>query len=140
MIENSLSSRWLFERNSSRNSGDTLARFVIEYLSKFDSANSFPLDLSYAIHDYSINENWIIGINFIQNNLGNFSKEFVFNFNIEPPDHVSLLVNNSSQEAIYIKKSKKLPDGEIVCDNHYLIFDGNDYTIKKYEISNWRLK
>ena len=140
MIENSLSSRWLFERNSSRNSGDALARFVIEYLSKFDYINSFPLNLSYAIHDYSINENWIIGINFIQNNLGNFLKEFVFNFNIEPPDHVSLLVNNSSQEAIYIKKSKKLLDGEIVCDNHYLIFDGNDYTIKKYEIGNWRLK
>ena len=139
MTDNILASRWLAERNNSRNSGDSLAHFVMDYLLKnFDQ--EFPLDLSYAIHDYSINENWIIGINFIQNNLGNFSKEFVFNFAIEPPDHVSLLVNNSSQEAIYIKKSKKLLNGEIVCDNHYLIFDGNDYTIKKYEISNWRLK
>ena len=140
MLENNLAERWLKERNSSRNSGDALARFVIEYLSKFDSANSFPLNLSYVIHDYSINENWIIGINFVQNNLGNFPKEFIFNSAIEPPDHISLLVNSSKEEAIYIKKSKKLSDEEIVCDNHYLIFDGNDYTIKKYEISNWRLK
>lgn len=140
MLENNLAERWLKERNSSRNSGDSLARFVIEYLSKFDSSNSFPLDLSYAIHDYSINENWIIGINFIQDNLKHFPKQFVFDSIIESPDHVPLLINYSFEEAIYIKKSKKLPDGEIVCDNHYLIFDGNDYTIKKYEISNWRLK
>ena len=139
MTKTSFSSRWLFERNSSRNSGDSLARWVIEYLVKtFDK--EFPLDLSYAIHDYSINETWIIGINFILNNFKHFPKEFVFNSAIEPPDHVSLLVNNSTQEAIYIKKSTKLKDSEIVCDNHYLIFDGNDYTIKKYMITNWRLK
>lgn len=140
MLENSsLSSRWLTERNKSRNSGDSLARFVMDYLWKsFDK--EFPLDLCYAIHDYSVNEGWIIGINFILNNLKHFPKQFVFDFQIEPPDHVSLLVNNSEKEAIYIRKSTRLKDGEIVYDNHYLIFDGNDYTIKKYEISNWRLK
>lgn len=134
-----LASRWLTERNKSRNSGDSLARFVMEYLVKSFS-KEFPLDLCYAIYNYSIDENWIIGINFIQNNFEHFPKEFIFNSAIEPPDHVSLLVNNSTQEAIYIKKSTKLKDSEIVCDNHYLIFDGNDYTIKKYMITNWRLK
>ena len=131
--------RWLTERNTSRNSGDSLAQFVMNYLlKKFDE--EFPSDLCYAIHDYSIRENWIIGINFVQNNLKHFSKQFIFNFQIEPPDHVSLMINNSSQEAIFIKESTKSKDGEIICHNRYLIFDGNDYTIKKYEISNWRLK
>lgn len=140
MIETILPNRWLKERNNSRNSGDSLARFVMEYLSSFDSANSFPLNLSYAIHDYSINETWIVGINFIQSNLNHFPKEFIFDSAIEPPDHVFLSVNNCKEQALYIKKSTKSKDGEMICDNHYLIFDGNDYTIKRYVIINWRLK
>lgn len=139
MPENSSSLRWLTERNKSRNSGDSLARFVMEYLLKsFDK--EFPLNLCFAIHDYSINETWIVGINFIQSNLNHFPKEFIFDSAIEPPDHVFLSVNNCKEQALYIKKSTKSKDGEMICDNHYLIFDGNDYTIKRYVIINWRLK
>lgn len=134
-----LPNRWLVERNKSRNAGDSLARFVMEHLLKSYN-EEFPLDLCYAIHDYSIKETWVIGITFVQNNLKRFPKEFVFSFEIEPPDHIFLLINNSKEEALYIKKCSKLKDGEMVYDNHYLIFDGNDYTIKKHEIKNWRLK
>lgn len=106
---------------------------IIEYLS---SLNEYPLLIANALYDYSMSQRWSKGIEFIENNVSQFPKEFIFSFEIEPPTHVPLMINNSTEEAIYIQESKKLLNDEIVCDNHYLIFDGNDYTIKKYEISD----
>lgn len=120
------------EKNSA-----VLGSKIIEYLSNL---NEYPLILATALYEYSMIQRWLKGIEFIENNIKRFPKEFVFSFEIEPPDHVFLLINNSKEEALYIKKCTKLKNGEMVYDNHYLIFDGNDYTIKKHEIKNWRLK
>lgn len=106
---------------------------IIEYLSNF---NEYPLLLANAIYDYSMAQKWSKGLEFIENNINSFPKGFVFSFEIEPPTHIPLLINDSTEEAIYLQESKKLSNIEIVCDNHYLIFDGYDYTIKKYEIGN----
>ena len=125
------------ERDQSRKCYHDLANVVMKVL--YHKSGIFDSDLAKSLHDISVAESWIIGLNFIESNIYRFSKGFVFNHCIRPPDHVALIitinlvainVKNVEYSAVYTKTPKE----------EYLIFDGEDYTIPKVTINTWRLE